>query len=123
MAYDPENIFAKILRGEIPCTKLGENDHALAFADINPHAPYHALVIPKSAYVDFAEFAEKASADEMTALMGLAAEVAQAAGLAPSAGGSGFRVISNVGADAHQEVPHFHLHILGGHPLGPLLAR
>jgi len=117
-AYDPSNIFAKVLRGEIPCQKVAENDQALAFADINPQAPTHILVIPKGAYVSFADFSAEASELEIAGFVRLVGQVAQAAGLNPS----GYRLLANHGADAHQEVPHFHVHICGGRALGPLLS-
>lgn len=118
MGYDNENIFAKILRKEIPAKIVAENGHALAFHDIHPQARFHILVIPKGAYSSFDDFAQKASHQEIAALMQLAAEVAQDLGLRAS----GYRILANHGKDAHQEVPHFHLHIFGGEPLGPMLA-
>ena len=117
-AYDSNNIFAKILRGEIPCQRVDENDHALAFADINPQAPTHILVIPKGAYVSFADFSARASEAEIAGFVRLVGQVAQAAGVAED----GYRLIANHGENAHQEVPHLHIHICGGRPLGPLLA-
>lgn len=119
MAYDDQNIFAKIIRGEIPCNKVFEDDHTLAFNDIHPQAPVHVLVIPKGAYVDMDDFAANASDAEMAALTKAIGEVARIAGVADS----GYRLITNNGADSHQEVPHLHFHILGGRPLGPLLRR
>lgn len=119
MSYDENNIFAKILRGEIPCNKHDECDHTLAFHDIAPQAQTHILVIPKGAYVDWTDFSHHASEAEQIAFMKAITRAASLAGL--SAGG--YRVISNCGADAHQEVPHLHMHILGGAPLGPLLAK
>ena len=116
--YDTQNIFAKILRGEIPCDKVAENDHALAFNDINPQAPRHILVIPKGAYVSFADFSRQASEAEMVGFLRLGGQVAQDAGLDQK----GYRLLANHGRDAHQEVPHFHIHICGGRSLGPLLA-
>lgn len=121
-AYDDSNIFARILRGEIPATRVAENDHALAFRDIAPRAPTHVLVIPKGAYVDFADFAANASADEITGFMRLCAEVCAAEGVDPASGGNGFRAITNAGPDGVQEVPHFHLHIIGGRLTGPMLS-
>lgn len=119
MSYDPQNIFARILRGEIPCKKAYESEHVLAFHDIGPKAPVHILVIPKGAYVSAQDFGEKASAVEtlefFQAISKIAAEVGVAAG--------GYRLISNAGENGHQEVPHFHMHILGGAPLGPMVAR
>lgn len=119
MAYDPQNVFAKILRGEIPCRKVHETEHCLAFHDINPQAPTHILVIPKGAYVSFDDFAAKAGDDEMLDFVRTTAEVARQAGV----DASGYRLLFNHGPDSHQEVPHLHVHILGGRPLGVLLAK
>ena len=119
MAYDEQNIFAKILRGEIPCDKVYENDQALAFNDINPGRPVHVLVIPKGAYVDMNDFAAQASAAEMTGLMQAIGEVVKIRGVDKS----GFRLMSNTGADGHQEVMHLHFHIFGGAPAGPMIKR
>ncbi len=116
--YDPTNIFAKILTGDIPCDKVGENEVALAFRDINAQAPTHLLVIPKGAYVSFADFSTKAEAQEQLGFWQLVSQTAKAAGLE----GSGYRIVANHGPHAHQEVPHFHIHICGGRALGPLLA-
>lgn len=116
--YDSQNIFAKILRGEIPCNKIAENDNALAFYDIAPQAAVHVLVIPKGAYVSFADFSQNASAEEMADWLRLCGEVAAQLGVAAS----GYRIISNAGADAKQEVPHLHMHILGGESLGGLFG-
>ena len=118
-AYDPQNIFARILQGEIPNRTVLETAHALAFHDIAPQAPVHVLVIPKGAYVTFAEFAARASAEEIADFHRCAAEVCEMLGL----NGPGFRVIANAGGHGHQEVPHYHLHILGGRPLGPMLVK
>jgi histidine triad (HIT) family protein len=118
-AYDPQNIFAKILRGEIPCQKLHESAHSLAFRDIRPLAPAHILVVPKGAYVSFDDFAAKASAAEIEDFWRTAGIVARQAELVEG----GYRIISNHGANAHQEVPHFHIHILGGRALGPMLVK
>ena len=119
MGYDADNIFAKILRGEIPCKKVAEDEHTLAFEDINPVRAVHVLVIPKGAYVDWCDFAATASADEQAAFTRMIAHVADITGIA----GSGYRVISNIGRDGGQEVPHLHMHVLGGEPVGPLVAR
>ena len=119
MSYDPNNVFAKILRGEIPSQKLYEDDFALAFHDIQPQAPVHVLVIPKGPYRDYAAFARQASPDEIvgfTRAVGLAAQKA-------GAEEGGYRLISNCGPNAHQDVPHYHVHILAGRALGPMLAR
>jgi diadenosine tetraphosphate (Ap4A) HIT family hydrolase len=119
MAYDTNNIFARILRGEIPCKKVFENEHALAFYDINPQAPVHILVIPKGAYVSFEDFSEKASPEEIVGYIRAIGEVARTQGLAVS----GYRLLANHGADSHQEVPHLHVHIFGGRRLGRMLAN
>jgi histidine triad (HIT) family protein len=119
MAYDPNNIFARILRGEIPCKKVFENEHVLAFHDINPQAPLHILVIPKGAYVSMDDFSAKASAEEIAAFIRAIGEVARQQGAVDS----GYRILSNHGRDAHQEVPHLHVHIFGKRPLGPMLSR
>ena len=119
MAYDPNNIFARILRGEIPCKRVFENEHVLAFHDINPQAPLHVLVIPKGAYVSMDDFSAKASAEEIAALVRAVGEIARQQGVAES----GYRVLANHGRDAHQEVPHFHVHIFGKRPLGRMLAK
>lgn len=116
--YDDQNIFARILRGEIPCNKADECEHTLSFHDIQPQMPVHILVIPKGAYVDMSDFCEHASAEEQAAFMAAIARVARLAGL----NGDGYRVISNQGAHGHQEVPHLHMHVLGGGPVGPLLS-
>ena len=118
MAYDRDNIFAKILRGEIPCDKVYEDDHVLAFKDINPLAPHHILVIPKGAYVSLDDFTSRAGDVEITALMRAAGKIARDLGLAES----GYRILANTGEEGGQEVPHLHIHIFGGRPLGPMLA-
>ena len=117
MAYDTGNIFAKILRGEIPCDKVYENDHALAFRDINPQAPSHFLVIPKGPYMSSDDFTEKASAAELAGFMRAVGAVARQCGLVEA----GYRMLANHGSDAHQEVPHFHVHIFGGGDLGRMI--
>ncbi|RMF12017.1 MAG: histidine triad nucleotide-binding protein [Alphaproteobacteria bacterium] len=119
MAYDPNNIFAKILRGEIPAKTVHEDEWALAFHDINPQAPVHVLVIPKRPYVSLDDFTSHASDEEITGFWRAVGEVARRLGLAES----GYRILANHGANAHQEVPHFHVHIFGGRPLGPMLVR
>ena len=118
-AYDANNIFARILRGEIPCKKLLETEHALAFPDINPQAPTPILVIPKGAYIDFDDFSARASADEITDYVRAIGEVARQAGVAES----GYRLLSNCGVNAHQEVPHLHVHVFGGRSLGPMITK
>ncbi len=119
MPYDPNNVFAKILRGEIPCKKLYEDEFALAFPDISPRAPVHVLVIPKDAYADFDDFAARASDKEIAGFERAVGKVAKLAG----ASEGGYRLISNCGANAHQEVPHYHVHILAGRALGAMLAK
>lgn len=118
MPYDDGNVFAKILRGEVPCHKIYEDDHALAFHDIAPQAPVHALVIPKGRYVSMADFTAEASEAEQAGLMRAIGAVARALGL----DATGYRVLANHGRHAHQEVPHLHFHIFGGRALGPMLA-
>ena len=119
MPYNPQNIFAKILRGEIPCKKIFENEFALAFHDIHPAAPIHALVIPKNAYISHADFAASASDAEIAGFTRAVGVVAKLVG----AEDNGYRLLANHGANAHQEVPHYHVHILGGRPLGPMLSK
>lgn len=116
-AYDPDNIFAKILRGEIPCNKVYEDEHVLAFHDIQPQTPVHILVIPKGAYVSFDDFSAKASPEEITAFVRAAGQIARDHGVAEK----GYRVLANCGSDGLQEVPHLHLHIFGGQPLGRMI--
>ncbi|MBL4836375.1 MAG: histidine triad nucleotide-binding protein [Kordiimonadaceae bacterium] len=117
MAYDPTNIFAKILRGEIPCDKVYEDEYALAFHDINPQAPVHTLVIPKGEYVSMADFTADAPAELITGFFRAVGKVAEELGLVEA----GYRTLANAGTNAHQEVPHLHIHIFGGKPLGPML--
>jgi diadenosine tetraphosphate (Ap4A) HIT family hydrolase len=119
MAYDPNNVFAKILRGEIPCKKVYESEHVLAFHDIQPQAPVHVLVIPKGAYVSMDDFTAKASAAEQAALLKATGDIARQLGIAAS----GYRVLTNCGADGNQEVPHLHLHLFGGRRLGRMIGR
>lgn len=117
MAYDPNNVFARILRGELPCRKVYEDDHVLAFHDIEPKAPVHVLVIPKGAYISMYDFSARASDAEITALIRAVGFIARDLGLAEP----GYRILSNIGDDGHQEVPHLHIHIFGGRPLGRML--
>ena len=117
--YDDTNIFARILRGEIPCKKVYEDDHALAFHDINPQAATHVLVIPKGRYISVADFATKATDAEIGGLLRAVAKVATSLGLDDP----GYRILANMGEHGGQEVPHFHVHLFGGHVLGPMLAR
>ena len=118
MSYDTNNIFAKILRGEIPCDKVFENDHALAFKDISPLAKVHVLIIPKGAYTDVDDFSKNASKDEIASLMQAVAEVCKITKVSLAEGGNDFRLIANTGPDGSQEVPHFHYHVMGGEPMG-----
>lgn len=119
MAYDPGNVFARILRGEIPCRKVYEDEHALAFHDVNPQAPVHILVIPKGAYQSLEDFSAKASDQELAGFIRAVGEVARSQGLVEP----GYRVLANHGPHAHQEVPHFHVHIFGGRPLGRMISK
>lgn len=121
--YDPENIFAKILRGEIPNDTVLETAHSLAFRDIAPKAPHHVLVIPKGSYVSYDHFAQEASEAEIVDFTRAVGRVCADLGVSPGMEGAGFRLISNAGADGVQEVPHLHVHILAGCGLGPMLAR
>lgn len=118
MAYDNENVFAKILRGEIPCKKIYENEYALAFHDIAPQAPVHALVIPKGAYANQTDFTLRATEAEIAGFHRLVSKVAEDLGVVKE----GFRLITNTGAHGGQEVPHYHIHILGGKPLGRMIV-
>lgn len=118
MAYDPTNIFARILRGEVPCNKVYEDAHVLAFHDIRPQTPVHILVIPKGAYVSLDDFSANASAEEITAFVRAAGAIARDQGVAES----GYRILANHGRDANQEVPHFHIHIFAGRTLGAMVA-
>ena len=117
--YDDNNIFARILRGEIPSKSVYEDDHALAFHDINPQAPIHILVIPKGRYVSWDDFAERGAAEEIAGFVRAVGHVAREPGLVAP----GYRLLPNVGPDSGQEVPHLHVHIFGGRGLGPMLAR
>ena len=117
--YDESNIFARILRGEKPCAKVYEDEYALAFNDIAPQAPIHLLVIPKGTDVSWDDFSARASAEEITGFVRAVGRIAREAGLVEP----GYRLLANVGAHSGQEVPHLHVHIFGGHPLGPMLAR
>ncbi|MGI9419358.1 MAG: histidine triad nucleotide-binding protein [Geminicoccaceae bacterium] len=119
MAYDETNVFAKILRGDLPCNKIHENDHALAFHDINPMTPVHALVIPKGAYVSMDDFTKNASAAEIEGFFRTVGEVARQLGVAES----GYRLVANTGEHGLQEVPHFHMHIFGGAMLGRMIKK
>ncbi len=122
-SYDPQNIFAKILRGEIPCDRVLETEHSLAFRDIAPQAPSHVLVIPKGAYVSYDHFAAEASDAEIVDFTRTIGRICAAEGLDPAAGGAGYRLVSNCGAHGLQEVPHLHVHVLGGRVLGRMLPE
>ena len=119
MTYDDGNLFAKILRGEIPCDKVHETEHALAFRDINPQAPVHVLVVPKGSYVSWDDFSAEASPEVQAGYAAAIGETARVLGVHET----GYRLIANHGNDAHQEVPHLHTHILAGEPLGPMTRR
>lgn len=119
LPYDDQNIFAKILRGEIPNRTVYEDEWALAFHDINPQAPIHILVIPKGAYVSWDDFSAKASEAEIAGFIRAVGHVARELGLVAP----GYRLLTNAGLNSHQEVPHLHVHLFGGRPLGPMLAH
>ena len=118
-AYDPTNIFARILRGEIPNKTVLESAHTLAFHDIHPQAPVHVLVVPKGPYVTFDHFAAEASAEDIVDFHRTSAAVCTLLGIDP---GEGYRAITNAGGHGMQEVPHYHLHILGGKVMGRLIG-
>ena len=118
MAYDDTNIFARVLRGEIPCDKVYEDEHVLAFNDINPQTPVHVLVIPKGRYVSMDDFSAGASEAEIVAFIRAVGAIARDLGVATS----GYRFLSNHGDDGRQEVLHFHVHIFGGCRLGTMIA-
>lgn len=117
--YDDQNVFAKILRGEIPCTKVHETEHALAFKDINPQAPVHVLVIPKGPYVSAQDFHATAPADLIAGFYRAVSAVAEMLGIVAD----GYRMVSNHGRDAHQEVPHYHLHLFAGCDLSRMIKK
>jgi diadenosine tetraphosphate (Ap4A) HIT family hydrolase len=116
--YDNSNIFARILRGEIPCKKIFEDEFALAFHDIHPQAPLHVLVIPKGPYCSFADFSASATEAEIAGFFRAVGAVAKDLGLEPP----GYRLLANMGEHSGQEVPHFHVHLFGGRPLGRMLV-
>ena len=118
LPYDDQNIFAKILRGEIPNHTVYEDDYALAFHDINPQAPVHVLVIPKGAYVSWDDFSANGREVEIAGFIRAIGTVARELGLVAS----GYRLLANIGIDSHQEVPHLHIHLFGGKALGPMLT-
>ena len=117
--YDDQNIFAKILRGEIPNKAVYEDEFALAFHDINPQAPTHILVIPKGAYVSWDDFSATASEAEIAGFVRAVGHVAREQGMVAP----GYRLLANTGTDSHQEVPHLHVHIFAGRSMGPMLVR
>lgn len=119
MTYDPNNIFAKILKGDIPCNKAYEDEHVLAFHDIAPQAPVHVLVIPKGQYVDLSDFSKNARDEEIVAFQRAVAKLTADLGL----NARGYRAITNAGAHGGQEVPHYHLHLLGGRALGSMISK
>lgn len=121
--YDDQNIFAKILRGEIPCSMVLETEHSFAFNDISEQAPHHVLVIPKGPYVCYDHFAAKATDAEIVDFTRTIGAVCKQLGVEPGVGGAGYRLIANSGAHAVQEVLHLHVHILGGRPLGRMLQQ
>jgi len=119
LPYDDSNIFARILRGELPCRKVFEDDHVLAFHDINPQAPIHILVIPKGPYVSWDDFSAKGSEAEIAAFVRGVGQVARDAGLVEP----GYRLLANTGGHGHQEVPHLHVHIFGGRQFREMIPR
>ena len=120
MSYDDNNIFAKILRGEIPCKKIYEDDHVLSFHDINPQKKIHALVIPKGKYIDLDDFSQNASQEEMVGLLKGINLVAKKLGISAD-GGKGYRVLANISEHGGQEVPHLHFHLFGGEKVGKMV--
>ena len=119
LPYDDQNIFARILRGEIPSRRVYEDEFAIAFHDINPQAPTHILVIPRGRYVSWDDLSAHGTDAEIAGFVRAVGMVARAAGLVAP----GYRLLANTGRDAHQEVPHLHVHILAGRPLGPMLMQ
>lgn len=119
LPYDDQNIFAKILRGEIPCQRVYEDEFSLAFHDINPQAPIHILVIPKGDYVSWDDFSARAADAEIAGFIRAVGHVAREQGLVEP----GYRLLANTGPNSHQEVPHLHVHVFGGRPMGPMLVR
>ena len=122
MEYDKNNIFAKILRGEIPCKKIYEDEFVLAFHDVNPQKKIHALVIPKGEYLDLDDFSAKASEKEIIGLINGISTVAKKIGVSEEVKGGGYRSLVNVGSNGGQEVPHLHFHIFGGEKLGKMIS-
>ncbi len=122
MTYDKNNIFAKILRGEIPCKKIYEDEYVLAFYDINPQKKIHALIIPKGSYVNLDDFSSKASKNEIIGLIKGIRTVAKKIGISDEVKGGGYRSLVNVGENGGQEVPHLHFHIFGGEKVGKMVS-
>ncbi len=120
--YDDQNVFAKILRGELPCKKIYESEHSLAFEDIAPIVPSHYLVIPKGKYVCFDDFSQNASPQEIVDYIHAIGKVVEKLGLSPGDSGEGYRILSNAGSHGVQMVPHLHVHLFGGKPLGRMLS-
>lgn len=119
LPYNDQNIFARILRGELPCKKVYEDEYAFAFHDINPQAPLHILVIPKNGYVSWDDFSARASDAEIGGFIRAVGHVAREHGLVEP----GYRLLANIGPNGGQEVPHLHVHIFGGKMMGPMLLR
>lgn len=119
LEYNNQNVFAKILRGEILAKKISEDEHTLVFYDAFPKAKYHILIIPKKAYISFQDFSQKASPEEIISFNRMIGKVAASLGLDIT----GYRLLTNHGPHSGQEVPHFHMHLCGGEPLGPLLSQ
>jgi diadenosine tetraphosphate (Ap4A) HIT family hydrolase len=118
-SYNEQNIFARILRNEIPAKKIAEDEYTLVFHDAFPKATYHVLIIPKNPYISFQDFSEKASEKEIVSFVRMTGQVAKSLDLDQT----GYRLLTNHGPDSGQEVPHFHMHLCGGEPLGPLLSK
>ena len=122
MTYDKNNIFAKILRNEIPCKKIYEDEYVLAFHDISPQKKIHALVIPKGEYVNLDDFSSKAAEEEIVGLIKGIAQVTKKLGVSEAAKGGGYRSLVNAGEDGGQEVPHLHFHLFGGEKIGKMVT-
>ena len=123
MTYNKDNIFAKILRGEIPCKKIYEDEYVLAFHDVNPQKKVHALIIPRGAYIDLDDFSSKASEKEISGLIKGISIVAKKIGVSDEVKGGGYRSLVNIGENGGQEVPHLHFHILGGEKVGKMVSK
>jgi histidine triad (HIT) family protein len=119
LPYDPGNIFARLLRGEIPSTRVYEDEWAVAFQDINPQAPHHVLVVPRGPYVSWDDFSARAPDAEIAGFVRAVGAVARAAGLVEP----GYRLLANIGPHGGQEVAHLHVHVFAGRPLGPMIAQ